>query len=305
MNTQSNAMSESHAESQTAVHRVIPASQHFYWSLRRELWEYRSIYIAPLAVAAVTLFAFLIASIGRAMSTSDLAQRRAVLGEPYTFASLVIMGTTFIVALFYCLDTLHSERRDRSILFWKSLPLSDFTAVLSKAIIPILMLPLLTFAVIIVTQFIMLLLSSAVLLASGLNATALWKESWSFSASVALLYHLVAVHGLWYAPIYGWLLLVSAWARRAVLLWALLPPIVIGVVEKIAFNTAHFANLIGYRMNGGVAGGDFMADTASMDPLMHLAPGKFLATPGLWLGFTFTAICLFAAIRLRRYRDPI
>ena len=97
----------------------------------------------------------------------------------------------------------------------------------------------------------MLLLSSAVLLGSGLSVATLWTQLSLFQMSLMLLYHLVTVHALWYAPIYGWLLLVSGWARRAPFLWAVLPPLAIGVVEKIAFNTSHFAAMLGYRISGG------------------------------------------------------
>jgi ABC-2 type transport system permease protein len=107
MNTQSNAES---FDSQRTAPTVTQATRPFYWSVRRELWENRSIYIAPLAVAAVTLFGYLIASIGRALSLTDLAQRRRVLEEPYTFAMGVIMATAFIVGIFYSLDALHGER---------------------------------------------------------------------------------------------------------------------------------------------------------------------------------------------------
>ncbi len=106
--------------------------------------------------------------------------------------------------MFYCLDALHGERRDRSILFWKSLPVSDLTTVLSKASIPLVVLPLLAFAITVVTQCIMLLLSSAVLLASGLSVATLWTQLSLFQMSLMLLYHLVTVHALWHAPIY-WL----------------------------------------------------------------------------------------------------
>ena len=182
------------------------------------------------------------------LSTLDLAQRRVILDEPYDFAALVIMGTTFIVGVFYCLDALHGERRDRSILFWKSLPVSDLTTVLSKASIPLVVLPLLTFAITVVTQLIMLLLSSAVLLGSGLSVATLWTQLSLPQMWLVLLYHLVTVHALWYAPIYGWLLLVSAWARRAPFLWAALPLLAIALVEKIAFNTSHFATMLGNRI---------------------------------------------------------
>src|SRR5712691_6876623 len=106
MSTQSNAMPESPVESQVIAPAVSSATRPLYWSVRRELWENRSIYIAPLAVAGVTLFGFLIATIGRALSTTNPAERRAVLEEPYSFAALLIMFTTFVVGVFYCLDAL-------------------------------------------------------------------------------------------------------------------------------------------------------------------------------------------------------
>src|SRR4030095_15738029 len=246
MTSQSNVIPESPLESQVIAPAVISTTQRMYWSVRRELWESRSIYIAPLAVAALTLFGFLVSLVRlpdqmRAALALNPMQQHELIEQPYNFAALLIMGTTFIVAVFYCLDALHGERRDRSILFWKSLPVSDVTTVLSKASIPLVVLPLLTFAITVVTQGIMLLVSSAVLLGSGSSVQMLWTHVSLFQMSLMLLYHLLAIHGLWYAPIFAWLLLVSAWARRAPFLWAALPLLAVGVVEKIAFNTSHFA----------------------------------------------------------------
>jgi ABC-2 type transport system permease protein len=280
-----------------------------YWSLRRELWESRSIYVAPLAVAALILLGSLIGTIHlpdkmRAASALNPVQQHEAIEQPYHFAAGLLMVTTFIVAVVYCLDALHGERRDRSMLFWKSLPVSDLTTVLSKASIPLVILPLLTFAIIVATQFIMLLLSSAVLLGSGQSVATLWTQVSFYQMSLMLLYHLVTVHALWYAPIYGWLLLVSGWARRAAFLWAGLPLLAIGIVEKIAFNTSHFAAMLEHRMMGGpeavAAPGTF-----PMDPMTHLTPGHFLTSPGLWIGLALAAAFLGAAARLRRYREPI
>jgi ABC-2 type transport system permease protein len=304
MNTQSNAVPES-LESQRITPAAMSVTRPMYWSVRRELWENRSIYIAPLAGAAVVVFGFLIATLGRAMSMSDPARRAAVLTEPNDFAAVLIMGVAFVVGVFYSLEALHGERRDRSILFWKSLPVSDLTTVLSKASIPLVVLPLLSFALTVATQFIMLLLSTAVLVGSGLSAAPLWTHATLFQTWLLLLYHLLAVHVLWYAPIYGWMLLVSAWARRAAFIWAALPWVAIGVIEKIAFNTSHFAAWLGYRFSGSEAGGSFPADSVSMDPLMHLTPAKFLSSAGLWIGLAFFAACIAAAVRLRRYQGPI
>jgi ABC-2 type transport system permease protein len=310
MNPAANAVSESAADAQADAPAAMPAIRLLYWSVRRELWENRSIYLAPLAVAAVFLFGFLISLITlpartRAALALGPMQQHKAFEQPYFFLAVLVMATAFFVGAFYCLDALYGERRDRSILFWKSLPVSDLTTVLAKASVPIVILPLLSFAITVAAQLVMLLLSSAVLLASGVGAAALWRQVPLFHTSLMLLYHLLTVHGIWYAPIFAWLLLVSAWARRAAFLWAALPPLAIGVVEKLAFNTSHFAAMLGHRLAGPEAVLGKTPGSSPMDPLAHADPGTFLSAPGLWLGLVLAAAFLAAAVRLRRYREPI
>jgi ABC-2 type transport system permease protein len=299
MTTPSNAVPESPLRSQVTAPAIIPWTRRVYWSMRRELWEYPSIYIAPLAVATVSLLGFLIAL------TVSPAHRREPLDMPYELAAGLIMGTASVLGIFYSLDALYGERRDRSILFWKSLPVSDLTTVLSKFAIPLIILPLLSFAIAVVTQFVMLLLSSAVLLGSGLSVGTLWAHMSFFHMSLMLLYHILTVHGLWYAPIYGWLLLVSAWAPRAPFIWAFLPPFVIWGVEKIAFRTSHFLGLLQYRLTGPEPSTTTARSGNMMEMISALTPAQFFSTPGLWVGLAVAAILLAAAVRLRRYREPI
>jgi ABC-2 type transport system permease protein len=306
MSTPSNAMSQSF-QAQSVAPAAFPASRALYWSVRRELWENRSIYIAPLAVAAIALFAFSISAIAGIWERSlrlDSAHASEAIAQPYDMAAGLLMLTCIVVSVFYCLDALHSERRDRSILFWKSLPVSDLTTVLAKASIPLVVIPLLAFTITVVLQFIMLLVSTVVLLGSGLNITTLWTQLSFVRMSLLLLYHLFTVHSLWYAPFYGWLLLVSAWARRAAFLWAALPLIAIAIVEKIAFNTSYFAGMLQHRL-GGAAEAVVAPGTMPMDPMTHVTPGSFLSNPGLWLGLAIFAAFLAASVRLRRYQGPI
>ena len=305
MNTQSNAMPESPLESQVTAPAPIPATRVLYWSVRRELWENRSVYLAPLAVAAVALFGFSLGSIA-GIWEKPLRLNPAQPQVPYDMAAGLMMLTGIVVSVFYCLDALHGERRDRGILFWKSLPVSDLTTVLSKASIPLAVLLLVAFATIVATQLVMLLLSIVVLPRNGLTVAAVWAQLPLVKMWLALPYALAAM-ALWQAPIYGWLLLVSGWARRAAFLWAVLPLFAIGVIEKVAFNTTHFANLVKYRLFGWVAQAlDPQAHSdALMDPLRALAPGRFLSTPGLWIGLAVAVVFLGAAARLRRYRGPI
>src|SRR5882724_4571785 len=281
MNTQSDAVSQSALDSQRIAPAAMSESRPLYWSVRRELWENRSIYIAPLAVAAVTVFAFSISSIV-GIWEKPLRLNPEAPQAPYEMAAGLLMLTGIVLSVFYCLDALYGERRDRSILFWKSLPVSDVTTVLAKASIPLVVLPLLIFAITVAMQWIMLLVSSAVLMVSGQSVATLWTKLSFFQMSMLLLYHLVTAHTLWPAPIYCWLLLVSGWARRAPFLWAVLPLLAIGGVEKIAFQTSHFAAMLEYRL-GGSAEAVIAPGTVPMNPMTHVTPGHFLSNPGLWL----------------------
>ena len=314
MNTQSNAVPESPLDPQAIAPAAMSATRPVYWSLRREFWENRSIYIAPLAAAAVYLFGFLISLFWVPRSMRGMAAHGPmppviVLAMPYSHAAMLLTLTAFLVGIFYSLDALHGERRDRSILFWKSLPVSDLTTVLSKASIPLVVLPLLAFAITVTLQLIMLLLNTAVLLMSHASTATLWAPP-LFEMELVLLYALIVL-ALWHAPIYCWFLLVSGWARRATFLWAVLPPLAIAVFEKIAFRTSYLESMLHDRLFGFTAAAFDLKDKngvpidAHFIPLTQLAARRFLSSPGLWLGLIVAAACLVAAVRLRRYQRPI
>jgi ABC-2 type transport system permease protein len=308
MSTPSNVMSET-LQAQSVAPTAFPPTRALYWSVRRELWENRSIYIAPLAVAAVALFAFSLSAIAGIWEKTlklDPTQASEAVAQPYDMAASLMMLTCIVVSVFYCLDALHSERRDRSILFWKSLPVSDLTTVLAKVSIPLVVLPLLTFAITVAMQWIMLLFSSLILLGSGQSVAALWTKLSFFRMSMLLLYHLLTAHALWPLPIYCWLLLVSGWARRATFLWAALPLVAIGGVELIVFRTRHFAALVGSRLIGDAPAYASTPESAFPTGTMtHITAGTFLSSPGLWIGLVVAAAFLAAAVRLRRYQAPI
>src|SRR5260370_12108020 len=224
MNTESNAVPDSPLGSPAIAPAAMSVPRPFYWSVRRELWENRSMYLAPLAVAAVVLLGSAISLIGvprsvREVAALDPAMQSAMLAHPYAHIAMLLVATGILVGIFYCLDALHGERSDRSILFWKSLPVSDLTTVLSKAIIPLVILPVIVLVTTVVLQFILLLMSSAVLLASGVGVTTLWTRLPLFQMQLVLLYSLIVL-ALWHAPIYACLRLVSGWTLRATLLWA-------------------------------------------------------------------------------------
>jgi ABC-2 type transport system permease protein len=289
MNTPTNAVPEIPVDSRGAAPAATPATRPMYWSVRRELWENRSIFIAPLCAAGVVIFSTFIGSFHqaerrRAALLLDPALQRAAIEKPYDMVAIMLLFVAFIVGVFYCLDALHGERRDRTILFWKSLPVSDLTTVLSKAS--------------------MLLMSNAALVMNGMSATT--SAQLPFFQRSAMLFYGLIVMALWHAPIYGWLLLVSGWARHAAFLWAFLPLIAIQIFEKIAFGTSYCSAVVNRHFMGWLSGVFVPLGRGHMTlkPLTTLDPGAMLTTPDLWLGLGVAALLIAAAVRQRRYREP-
>jgi ABC-2 type transport system permease protein len=286
----------------------------FTWSVRRELWEYRAVWIGPAVAAGLVLLGFMVRLFKLPQMLDQVEKlpafaRDAAIAAPFAVAGASIAVTAFVVTLFYCLGALGNERRDRSILFWKSLPVSDTTTVLAKAFIPLVVLPAVAFVLTLATQLIMLSAGSVVLLAGGRSAGVLWAHWPFFSMSIVLLYCLV-ISTLWYAPIVGWLLMISSWARRVAFLWAFMPWLGLVILERIALDTGYVSNFLGYRIRGWGSEGlsiphiDKHHMPKELDPLALLAPGHFFATPGLWLGLLAAALFIAAAIWFRRMRDP-
>ena len=282
----------------------------FYWSVRRELWETRSIYLGPLIVAGFVLLGLLVRlhdlpERRRAALLLEPAKAKHAIEMPYDAAIGMLVLAAFIIGAFYCLDALYGERRERSILFWKSLPVSDVTTVLSKITIPLVVLPLVCMPLSICLHLIWLLVSSIVLLIGGVSPATTFAHVPLFQLWIAMVYSWIAVV-LWHAPIYSWLLLVSAAARRATFLWAVLPLVGLGVFERVAFGTTYVGDFVRYRLVGWFFHAFAIpAKDSVVEPLAQLTPGRYLVTPGLWLGLIFAAACLMGAARLRRHRGPI
>jgi ABC-2 type transport system permease protein len=158
----------------------------------------------------------------------------------------------------------------------------------------------------VVTQGVMLFLGTLVLLLTGGSVQTLWNAVPLGPASGMLFYHLVMIHGLFFAPFFGWLLLVSAWSRRAAFLWAILPPLALSLGERIAFNTTHFATMLMSGIEGGPAGAPVSAAMVKMQGVMTSpSPAELASNPRFWIGLLVTAAFLAGAVRLRRSRGPL
>jgi ABC-2 type transport system permease protein len=282
----------------------------FAWSVRREIWEHKSVWIAPVAVAAFLCLALVFGmthftgSYSGSFASLPVEKQRQIVSTPFGLAASVILLTSFIVSIFYSLDSLLAERRDRSILFWKSMPVSDAMTVLSKFFIPMAVIPAVAFVIALAVQALLLVFTSVALSMRGIDASLMYGNLPIAAMTLGMLYGIV-VHLAWYAPIYALLLLASVAARRP-FLWVALPLLAVQVLEKIAFNTHYTGAFIKYRLLGAME--EAFQANAGMVPitaLSHLDPVRYLTSPGLWLGFLAAAAFVYAAIRLRRSREPM
>lgn len=281
----------------------------FYWSVRRELWEHRSVWLAPLSVAILVIVAFAIGATGH-LQLSGFAnipadKKLMLVAAPFSLSASVVLVTAFVLGAFYSLDALNAERKDRSILFWKSMPVSDATTVLSKAVIPVAVIPPIALAIALAMQAVLLVVAGIVLKSKGIEAAPLY-EMLPLKAIITSLAYGVMVHALWYAPAYALFLLASVATRRP-LLWIVVPTVVVQVLEKVAFNTNFSGEFIKWRLLGAMneAFKPLAGMKEQMPSLAQLDPARFFSSLGLWLGLVAAAVFLFLAIRLRRRQEPL
>ncbi len=223
---------------------------------------------------------------------------------PYAIAAVLIPASGIVISIFYCLGAMHGERRDRSILFWKSLPVSDLVTVLAKLSVPALVIPAVVFVLVAASHLIIFAYSTIAWASAGQDAIQLWSQVPLLRLWIMCLYALVAV-SLWHLPAWGWLLMVSAWARKMPILWAFGVPIALSVLEQIAFNTKHVSHLFWDRLVGGLGVAFDVPQHPATLELSYMTPLRLIASPGLWLGLVVGAAFIAATVWIRRRAEPL
>lgn len=318
----------------------------FSWLLKREFWENRGgFWTAPLVTAAIFLalnaMGLITAEVFRGsfegtihigipldQVTESLSERElTMVGHGLNVAmasySLIIQIVLYFVLFFYLLGALYDERKDRSVLFWKSLPLSDTETVLSKVVMAMLVAPVLAFVITVLAHIALLAMLSLYVLANGVDPlrliigpaepTRLWLD------------HLftIPVQAVWALPAIGWLLLTSSWARTKPFLWAVLVPVAFGVINAF-FRLWGLISIPSDWYWANIAGRALL----SLSPISWIAKSNIVArlqqiegdediamfydltdhlgiltAPGTWIGAAVGCALIAAAIYLRRWRD--
>ena len=282
----------------------------FSWSVRRELWHSRAIVFAPFAIGALFIAGAVITAFNARelipqLQELDPRRRGDFIIAPTLFAAEMIKLIAVLLAATYTFEAFHGERRDRSILFWKSLPVSDTITVLAKAAVPLLVVPIVTCIATIVTQVAMLAIAGAAFAMHGMPFTTPWTET-QFAAMLPWTLFAVFAQMLWQAPLYAWLMLVSGWARRLPALWAIGIPIAMSIVEGLALQTAYFGGAVKARLSDGysaILGNAARGETRGAHGADDLV--VFFTSMPLWAGLGIAMAFIIAAIWLRRRAEPI
>jgi ABC-2 type transport system permease protein len=306
------------------------------WSVRREFWEHKGMILwAPVRLALLLLtllVALMIYSQGHVTDLDKLSEVTSleqkteiakVMANSYMGGAIPVFLMLAITVFFYCLSAMYEERRDRSILFWKSLPVSDHTTVLSKAALALLVAPLISVVVGIAASFLMLLVIGIGMAFHGANFLGMLFLNADIYLMALRVLGMLPVYILWAIPTVAWLLMVSAWARSRVFLWAVGAPILFLVVAKMAdklftlnLNLGWFAQNVVARILGGLFPGMWMAFSGDAKEVMlaqHIRGSEMeticslswmsLGHASVWIGVVAGVAMLLIAARLRRWRD--
>lgn len=316
------------------------------WLLRREFWEHKGALMWAPVVAGSLIVLFMssimlygisqnrISSMGPGgTSTKDIGAMYASLpaekvqeigagiANLYMGISAPLFLMMAVIAFFYCLAALSDERRDRSILFWKSLPVSDSETVLSKVATAAIVAPFISIAVGIMVAFLIFLVAGLAMAFHGVNLFSVVLSNSDFYLAPLRVIGLLPVYAIWALPTIGWLMLVSAWAKSKVFLWAVGTPLLAIVVIKWAQFLMGIALPVDWMIQNVISRGlvglfpgvwlRLAGDVGDLHTRHNfLSAGKLfevswasLLHPAAWLGALAGAAMIYGAMRLRRWKD--
>ncbi len=297
---------------------------HQFALLKREVWEHRSIWMTPAVIGLVIIVGTLTGvmslsnyaeevdmGIVGASNVDEMARRAALTGAFSVITGIFAVGAG-IVMIFYSLDSLYSERKDKSILFWRSLPVTDAETVVSKLLTAAVIVPAAALAGTFITHLMFMIVSSGWLMAEGADAGHLiWSSAPIFDVWASSILTAYAVT-IWLSPFLGWFFFVSAYTKRSPLLMAFLPLIIVPLLERAILPTSFLSDAIAERLTGiPLSGIDFeeMFDDKVFEHGDHpvsimsvLDMGRFFSSPSVWAGVVVCGLLVTAAIYVRRYR---
>ena len=237
----------------------------------------------------------------KAMQEATLDQRKEAIR-----AGLLVLGSPLVIALGFALlafslSTFFDERKDKSIIFWRSLPVSDSYTVFSKLLVATVVAPLLIIPALMLLHLVSVTAGSAFLAASDLFPfTWAWK-AYPWFDWIRVIFSLW-VQTLWSLPILTWIMLAGAYSRKPVVA-AILPPVVLVLVENVALSSNLFFNLLLERLQPWSRASSFPKEYENLAVSeMSDIPLLFVMSE-FWIGILISAIFIYLTIYFRSKSD--
>ncbi|MBU6469916.1 MAG: hypothetical protein KGL00_08900 [Gammaproteobacteria bacterium] len=302
-----------------------------YWMLaKREVWEHKSLWIVPIVVACLVALgssyggvALIVAAHQGVITVNNMGISGDARGGLH-IAMLAMAGLFNVVMLFmvwfYLMDSLYADRKDRSVLFWRSMPVSDTATVLSKLFTGMVTAPAFMFVLVVIVEIVAGMIFT---IASGIIGVNLLHEAF-YPGTIILTWIVLAFaliqQSLWLLPYWGWFLLCSAWAKKLVLAWVVLIPLGAILIELIVFRSHYLSDgILGHIGRGLVLFGSYGKHGPQMgfhggahifgqpgDIAVTLGSVAYMFTlPEMWIGVGIGIIFILGAIWLRRHRSEI
>lgn len=288
----------------------------------REYWENRrAIFTTPLVITAISMVLIIISMgvFGRAIHIngeaftlsevlSNISDQKAGEIKEYINHLLLVSSTPIMIGVWFCmtftaLSSLYDERKDSSILFWKSMPVSDTQTILSKLLTITLVIPFVAIGFVFIFQVFLLIIGSFATIGTDLNP---WDILWASSNLPLLIFNEVlymVMFSLWALPLLAWLMLASVIAKRTPLLVATIPVALFALFEGLFFHSDYLVRFIGMRLTGAhILGLDngFSGNFSSFNPKSPMDILQSISEPSLWIGLGIATVFLYGAIQLRK-----
>lgn len=240
-------------------------------------------------------------NVAQAMRESTLEQRSSAIR-----AGLVVLGAPLVIALGFAilafsLTTFFDERKDKSIIFWRSLPVSDSFTVFSKLLVATVIAPLLLIPPLLVLHLISVTVGSIFFVVADI-VPFLWSwEAYPFFDWVRVILSLW-MQSLWSLPVITWIMLTGAYSRKPVIA-ALLPPVVLTVCEEVAFSSSQFFDSLMERLQPWSRSENFPKDYENLRVAeINDIPLLFSMTE-FWMGILVSLVFIFFTIYFRSKSD--
>jgi ABC-2 type transport system permease protein len=313
----------------------------YKWLLKREFWEHKGgflwaqVVVGALIALGITISASIMTAIGskhgmqingeqitnlsHVLTAAEKLDLMQGLSQGYIFLSAPLFVVLAVVVFFYALGCLFDERKDRSVLFWKSLPVSDSETVLSKVGMALVVAPLIALAAATATSVFVLVAACILAAVSGLNLFGVFAMPGTWALPFEVL-SMLPVYLVWALPTIGWLMMVSSWARTKVFLWAVGVPVLTGILLtwfEAIFDTGldvqwFWKNIVARGLLSAVPGAWFgFTDHGGLQvnhghmPFTEIVRESYMSFASIqaWIGAVAGVAMIYAATRIRRWKD--